>query len=135
MELLFLVKSRIESFNIIEDSDVFISVISVIDLDSVLSINISEFFDFEIFSSDVIVYICFGIKNEIEFFILSFIIMVFDVDEYVVYIDFCLFVILLSYCSINNFELLIFFFAMLENLICYGSVSFSDCNFLMYISG
>lgn len=135
VELLLSVKSRTESPNTTEDSDVFTSVTSVTDLDSALSTNISESSDPEIPSSDVTAYTCSGTKNETELSILSSTTVVPDIDEHAVHTDSCLSAISSSHCSINNFELSILLLATLENLTCHGSVSLSDCNLLMHTSG
>ena len=135
VELLLSVKSRTESPNTTEDSDVFTSVTSVTDLDSALSTNISESSDPEIPSSDVTAYTCSGTKNETELSILGSTTVVPDVDEHAVHTDSCLSAISSSHCSINNFELSILLLATLENLTCHGSVSLSDCNLLTHTSG
>ncbi|XP_022782202.1 lysosomal-trafficking regulator-like isoform X2 [Stylophora pistillata] len=135
IELLHSVKSRTDSPNTTEDSDVFTSVTSITDLDSPLSTSISECSDTEIPSNYLTASTRSGTTNQIEIPSMSSSSVVLDGDKHPVHTDSCLLAISSSHCSINSFELSILLLAILENLTCHGNVSLSDCNLLMHTSG
>lgn len=78
-----------------EESDIFISFISVIDIDSILSINVSECFDVEICSIQI---------NGVKFFFNNFFKYVVEgKEDNIVYFSLVVEYVIRSDCSINNF--------------------------------